>query len=49
MKDSQPESVPKSSGNFVVDGGALLQRLPWPRGKSFEDLCKMYVDYVSRK
>jgi len=41
VKAAQPESIPKS--------GALLQQLPWPREKSFWDLCKMYVDYVSWK
>lgn len=32
VKDSQPEPVPKSGVNFAVDGGALLQQLPRPRG-----------------
>lgn len=49
VKDSQPESVPSSNVHYVIDGGALLQRLPWPRGKNFEDLCQLYLDYVSRK
>lgn len=34
---------------FVLDGGSLLQRLPWPRDETFDAICKMYVDYVQRK
>ncbi|KAG1697184.1 hypothetical protein GQR58_006011 [Nymphon striatum] len=49
VKESQPESVPTFDMHYVIDGGALLQRLPWPRGECFEAHCQMYVDYVSRK
>ena len=49
VKESQPESAPKLDVHCIVDGGALLQRLPWRRGDLFETICQMYVDYVMRK
>lgn len=30
----------------VVDGGALLQRLPWPSHTTFAQLSSLYVEYV---
>ena len=49
MKESQPESASKLDVHCIVDGGGLLQRLPWRRGDLFENICQMYVDYVMRK
>ena len=34
---------------YVIDGGSLLHRLLWPRGSTFNAVCKMYVDYVCRE
>ena len=34
---------------YVLDGGSLLQRVPWPRGASFDAICKIYTDYVRKK
>ena len=36
------------SHNFehVLDGGSLLQRLPWKRGMTYSAICDLYVDYV---
>jgi hypothetical protein len=39
-----PEEV-----QYVLDGGALLQRIPWMRGSSFKAICRSYIDYVSKK
>ena len=47
VKESRPESAPKL--DVQLDGGALLQHLPWRRGDLFETICRMYVDYVMRK
>ena len=33
---------------YVLDGGSLLHRLPWPRGSTFDSVCKMYVAYVKQ-
>ena len=49
VKESQPESAPKLDVHYIVDGRALLQRLPLRRGYLFETICQMYVDYVMRK
>lgn len=49
VKESQQESAPKLDVHYIIDGGALLQRLPWRRGDLFETICQMYVDYVMRK
>ena len=34
VKGSRSESVPASDVHYVIDVGALLHRLPWPRGKT---------------
>lgn len=34
--------------NYVLDGGSLLYRLPWPRGTTFDSICTMYVNYVKK-
>ena len=38
-----------ASMTYVLDGGSLLQRLPWQKEVTFDDLCQSYVDYVRRK
>ena len=49
VKESQPESASKLDVHCIVDGVALLHRLPWRRGDLFETIYQMYVDYVMRK
>ncbi|KAG0716794.1 hypothetical protein GWK47_008822 [Chionoecetes opilio] len=34
---------------YVIDGGSLLQRLPWSRNVTFGSICQRYVDYVHEK
>ena len=34
---------------YVLDGGELLQRLPWKRDMTYSAICDLYVDYVERK
>lgn len=34
---------------YVLDGGALLHRLPWPRNLTYADVCLLYVEYVKRR
>ena len=31
---------------YVLDGVALLQRLPWKRGMTYSAICDLYFDYV---
>ena len=35
--------------NIVLDGGALLHRLPWPQGSIYDDVCQMYVNHVKQR
>ena len=34
---------------YVLDGGALLQHIPWEKGVIFKQICFVYADYVTRK
>ena len=35
--------------NYVLDGGALIQRLPWSHNVTFDSICNKYVNYVEQK
>ena len=35
--------------NYVLDGSALIQRLPWSHNATFDSICNKYVDYVEQK
>ena len=43
--------IPRITGEvwYVLDGGALLQHIPWTGGAINHDLCSVYTDYVARK
>ena len=41
-------SIPKNA-RYVIDGGALLHRIPWIRGSTFLSILKSYADYVIKK
>ena len=41
---------PKGDVQYVLDGGALLHRIPWPQGfPKYREICDMYCQYVTRK
>ncbi|KAK3747021.1 hypothetical protein QZH41_001488 [Actinostola sp. cb2023] len=40
---------PEGNVHYVLDGGALLHRIPWPRGMTYDAICNMYVEYVIRR
>jgi len=40
---------PTGNVHFVLDGGALLQCVPWPRGITYDAICSFYVQYVANK
>ena len=41
---------PTTQVHYVLDGGALLHRVPWPRGNgTYRDVLAAYTSYVSRK
>ncbi|KAG1688585.1 hypothetical protein GQR58_008038 [Nymphon striatum] len=35
--------------HYVLDGGALVQRIPWARGSTYKGICRQYTEYVTKK
>ena len=33
----------------MLDGGSLLQHIPWKRGATYKEICTIYTDYVAKK
>ena len=33
----------------MLDGGSLLQRIPWTQGATYREICTVYTDYVAKK
>ena len=31
---------------YVIDGGALVHRIPWQKGCTYAEICKKYIDYI---
>ena len=47
---SNATSGPEGDVQHVLDGGALLHRIPWPRGSAtYQDICGLYCSYVTKK
>ena len=40
--------IPKPA-QYVIDGGALLHRIPWTRGETFDHILKSYTGYVHKQ
>ena len=34
---------------YVLDGGSLLYRITWPRGYTFQGMCQLYADFVTKR
>ena len=47
MKEEQRN--PSGDVQYVIDGGALLHRVPWPRGSTYESVSHLYAMYVTQK
>jgi hypothetical protein len=45
VRNSIIQSLP-SHTSFVIDGGALLHKVPWPKCSTYLALCDLYVNYV---
>lgn len=45
---SMPGDMPVPTGEalYILDGGALLHRVPWQRGLTYDEICQQYVRYV---
>lgn len=39
----------KEEVKYVLDGGALLHRIPWTKGNTWSDICSQYVHYVKSR
>ena len=42
------EHVPEEC-TYVLDGGSLLQRIPWTKGATFDSICESYCQYIEDK
>ena len=40
---------PSENAHSNLDGGALLHRVPWPRGSTYEKISQLYIKYVTQK
>ena len=48
-KDSQTEVNISERAHYVLDGGALLHRVIWSCGVSFDTICSPYAQYIGRR
>jgi len=48
---SEAAKLPGPSGtvHYVLDGGALLHRVPWAKGATYDQICEQYSAYVTKK
>ena len=47
---STATSGPERDVQYIFDGGALLHRIPWPRGSAtYQDICSLYCSYLTKK
>ena len=47
LVDQITASISSENVRFVLDEGALLHRIPWSRGSSFESILSTYGNFVS--
>ena len=40
---------PTGQSRYVLDGGSLVHRIPGPRGTTYNDICRLYTNYVTRR
>ena len=40
---------PGDMATMVLDGGALLQHIPWKKGATYSEILSMYTEYVIKK
>ena len=39
---------PTGQSQYVLDGGFLVHRIPWQRGTTYNDICRLYTNHVTR-
>ena len=45
----EEQQKPGRDVQYVLDGGALLHRIPWSKGATFEQICQLYVRHVKQR
>ena len=40
---------PTGQSQYVLDGASLVHRIPWQRGTTYNDICRLYTNYVTRR
>ena len=40
---------PTGQSQYALDGGSLVHRIPWQRGTTYNDICRLYTNYVTRR
>ncbi|CAG2217708.1 unnamed protein product [Mytilus edulis] len=35
--------------HHVIDGGSLIQRIPWKKGATFAEICQSYIDHINNR
>jgi hypothetical protein len=38
-----------SDVQYVIDGGSLLQKIPWQKGSSFGAICTIYSEFLQQR
>jgi hypothetical protein len=46
---SAADVVIQDNTRHVIDGGSLIQRIPWNKGATFGQICQMYLDYLTKR
>ncbi|XP_045211013.2 uncharacterized protein LOC123562441 [Mercenaria mercenaria] len=50
LGDCSATNIPNSGDcAYVIDGGSLLQRIPWQKGMSFGSICEEYTNYLKQR
>jgi hypothetical protein len=49
ISDKEQEQLDSSHSKHVIDGGALLHKIPWENGQTYDAICQRYATYVKRK
>ena len=46
---NEQTTKPTGKVHYVLDGGALLHRIPWPRGLTYTEILSLYVQHVTQR
>ena len=44
-----PDELPPLVTRFVLDGGSLIQRLPWQKNTTFQHIIDLYAHHIEKK